>query len=82
MTLLPAKPLLLAMTKSTQMGGDEMQKTTRVVMLILFSSPLVAQVAAQEERSPTTEKERSAIERAIQSYVAAFNAQDARAMAQ
>ncbi len=59
-----------------------MQMTTRIVMLILFSNPLAAQVPAQEEPSSTMDNERSVIERAIQSYVAAFNAQDAKAMAQ
>ncbi len=59
-----------------------MKKTTCFVMLILFSNPLAAHVAAQEKPSPTTDSERAAIEHAIQSYVVAFNAQDAKAMAQ
>ena len=59
-----------------------MRKTTYAVILILFSSPLAAQVAGQEEPSSSMANERLDIERAIQSYVAAFNSQDAKAMAQ
>ena len=53
----------------------------RRFVLVPRSGPLGAHVAGQEEFSATMDNERSAIERAIQSYVAAFNAQNAKAMA-
>jgi uncharacterized protein (TIGR02246 family) len=71
-----------SLTESTQNLGEKMQKTARVVTLILFSSVVAAHVGAQDAPSSNMDNERSAIERAIELYVAAFNVQDAKAMAQ
>lgn len=57
-----------------------MQKKTFVVMFILFLSALVAHAAAQDASVTNEDEER--LRQAITSYVTAFNAQDAKTMAQ
>ncbi len=59
-----------------------MQKIASFVLIVLCSSLLAAQDAVAEKSASTMDTDRSAIESAIQSYVDAFNAKDANAMAQ
>ena len=55
---------------------------TRVVLLILCLSAVTVRVAAQEATSSTAEADKASIEDAIQAYIAAFHARDAKAMAE
>ena len=57
-----------------------MQKKTFVVMFILFLSALVAHAAAQD--ASVTNEDEARLRQAVASYVTAFNAQDAKTMAQ
>jgi uncharacterized protein (TIGR02246 family) len=59
-----------------------MQKTVSFVLIVLCSSLLAAQVVAQDTSPATMNNDTTAIESAIQSYIAAFNAKDANAMVQ
>ena len=58
-----------------------MHRTMRAKVLLLIPFSFAAHVAGEEDAASIFDKDRAAIERAIQSYVAASNAQNSKAMA-
>ena len=69
-------------TEINSARGDMMYATVRLLALILFPSLSATLAGAEEDASAGMEADREAIAQAIQSYVTAFNAQDADAMAE